>query len=101
MKHHGRLKELGEALNATGGLSVSEYREEEFLSGSEDTESSEDTAEENFNPVEGSNTNTGGLHQSDSSCPNPSLSSVERNTTHEEGKTAGQNQALDLGGLST
>lgn len=102
VKHHGRLKELGEALTATGGLSVSEYREEEFLSGSEDTESSEDVAGGNFSPVEGSNANTGGLYQpSDSTCTNPSLSSAERNTTHEEGKTTGQSQALASSRLST
>lgn len=102
VKHHGRLKELGEALTATGGLSVSEYREEEFLSGSEDTQSSEDAAEENLNPVEGSNTSTGGAYQpSDPSCTNPRLSSVERNPSHEDGKAAGQNPALAAGGLST
>lgn len=102
VKHHGRLKELGEALTATGGLSISEYREEEFLSGSEDTESSEGAAEENLNPVEGSNANAGGLYQpSDSSCTNSSLSSVERNATHEEGKTTGQNPDLASGRLST
>lgn len=95
MKHHGRLKELGEALTATGGLGVGEHREEEFLSGSEDGESSEDAAEENFNPVEGSNANAGGLYQpSDSGPP-----SAERSTDHEEGTTPGQNQALALGGL--
>lgn len=97
VKHHGRLKELGEALTATGGLSVSEFREEEFLSGSEDTESSEDAAEENLNPVEGSNTSTGGPYQPS----DPRLPSVERNTSHEDGKPAGQSPALASGALST
>uniref|UniRef100_A0A3Q3GAX3 SATB homeobox 2 n=1 Tax=Labrus bergylta TaxID=56723 RepID=A0A3Q3GAX3_9LABR len=46
VKHHGRLKELGEGAAASGGVDVSEYREEELLSGSEDPESSEDGAEE-------------------------------------------------------
>lgn len=101
VKHHGRLKELGEALTATGGLSVSEYREEELLSGSEDTESSEDGAEEIFQSVEGSISNTGRLHQpSDSSSTNSSLSSTEKNTIREEGKNKGQNQALASGNSS-
>uniref|UniRef100_A0A3Q2XFG8 SATB homeobox 2 n=1 Tax=Hippocampus comes TaxID=109280 RepID=A0A3Q2XFG8_HIPCM len=46
VKHHGRLKELSEGATASGGVDVSEYREEELLSGSEDPESSEDGAEE-------------------------------------------------------
>uniref|UniRef100_A0A3Q2V676 SATB homeobox 2 n=1 Tax=Haplochromis burtoni TaxID=8153 RepID=A0A3Q2V676_HAPBU len=46
VKHHGRLKDLGEGAAATGGVDVSEYREEELLSGSEDPESSEDGEEE-------------------------------------------------------
>lgn len=101
VKHHGHLKELGEALTATGGLSASEYREEELLSGSEDTESSEDGAEEIFQSVEGSISNTGRLHQpSDSSSTNSSLSSSEKNTIREEGKSKGQNQALASGNLS-
>uniref|UniRef100_A0A3P9IRE6 SATB homeobox 2 n=1 Tax=Oryzias latipes TaxID=8090 RepID=A0A3P9IRE6_ORYLA len=49
VKHHGRLKELGEG----GGVDVSEYREEELLSGSEDPESSEDGAEEIYQTQEG------------------------------------------------
>ncbi|KPP75009.1 DNA-binding protein SATB2-like [Scleropages formosus] len=42
VKHHGKLKEHGEG----GGVDVSEYRDEELLSGSEDAESSEDSNEE-------------------------------------------------------
>uniref|UniRef100_A0A3B4GBB0 SATB homeobox 2 n=1 Tax=Pundamilia nyererei TaxID=303518 RepID=A0A3B4GBB0_9CICH len=53
VKHHGRLKDLGEGAAATGGVDVSEYREEELLSGSEDPESSEDGAEEIYQPTEG------------------------------------------------
>uniref|UniRef100_A0A3Q1FKV2 SATB homeobox 2 n=1 Tax=Acanthochromis polyacanthus TaxID=80966 RepID=A0A3Q1FKV2_9TELE len=53
VKHHGRLKELGEGATASGGVDVSEYREEELLSGSEDPESSEDGAEEIYQTTEG------------------------------------------------
>ncbi|XP_069052557.1 DNA-binding protein SATB2 isoform X1 [Lepisosteus oculatus] len=42
VKHHGKLKEHAGA----GGVDVSEYRDEELLSGSEDTESSEDGPED-------------------------------------------------------
>lgn len=95
MKHHGRLKELGEVSTATGGVDVSEYREEELLSGSEDPESSEDGAEEIFHSTEGSNENTEGLNQpSASSSTNSSQSSLEKNATHEEGKSKGQNQTV-------
>ena len=34
VKHHGRLKELSEGAAASGGVDVSEYRDEELLSGS-------------------------------------------------------------------
>uniref|UniRef100_A0A3B3YQH9 DNA-binding protein SATB n=1 Tax=Poecilia mexicana TaxID=48701 RepID=A0A3B3YQH9_9TELE len=54
VKHHGRLKELGEGAAASGGVDVSEYRDEELLSGSEDPESSEDGAEEIYQTAEGS-----------------------------------------------
>lgn len=95
VKHHGRLKELGEALTATAGLGISEYREEELLSGSEETESSEDGADEIFKSFEGSISNTGQLHQpSDSFSTNSSLSSTEKNTICEEDKSEGQNQGL-------
>ncbi|KAF3843632.1 hypothetical protein F7725_002481 [Dissostichus mawsoni] len=60
VKHHGRLKELSEGAAASGGVDVSEYREEELLSGSEDPESSEDGAEEIYQTSEGNNGNTGG-----------------------------------------
>ncbi|XP_048879412.1 DNA-binding protein SATB2 isoform X1 [Brienomyrus brachyistius] len=42
VKHHGKLKEHAEG----GGVDVSEYRDDELLSGSEDAESSEDSNEE-------------------------------------------------------
>uniref|UniRef100_A0A3Q3KQR5 DNA-binding protein SATB n=1 Tax=Monopterus albus TaxID=43700 RepID=A0A3Q3KQR5_MONAL len=57
VKHHGRLKELGEGAAASGGVDVSEYRDEELLSGSEDPESSEDGAEEIYQSTEGSDSN--------------------------------------------
>lgn len=59
VKHHGRLKELGDGAVASGGVDVSDYREEELLSGSEDPESSEDGAEEIFQSNEGNNVSTG------------------------------------------
>ncbi|KAJ3591754.1 hypothetical protein NHX12_006886 [Muraenolepis orangiensis] len=52
VKHHGRLKELGEGAAGGGGVDVSEYRDEELLSGSEDPESSEDGAEEMYPTAE-------------------------------------------------
>uniref|UniRef100_H3CI72 DNA-binding protein SATB n=1 Tax=Tetraodon nigroviridis TaxID=99883 RepID=H3CI72_TETNG len=58
VKHHGRLKELGDGAVASGGVDVSDYREEELLSGSEDPESSEDGAEEIFQSTEGTNAST-------------------------------------------
>ncbi|XP_028446189.1 DNA-binding protein SATB2 [Perca flavescens] len=63
VKHHGRLKELGEGAAASGGVDVSEYREEELLSGSEDPESSEDGAEEIYQSTEGNCGSAGGLNQ--------------------------------------
>lgn len=103
VKHHGRLKELGEALTATGGLSDSEFREEESLSGSEDTEASEtDLAEEIFPSVEGSDGNPGRLHQpADSSSTNCSPCSAEKAAVHEEVKSEGQHQALVAGSSSS
>uniref|UniRef100_A0A668B047 DNA-binding protein SATB n=1 Tax=Myripristis murdjan TaxID=586833 RepID=A0A668B047_9TELE len=63
VKHHGRLKELGEGAAASGGVDVSEYRDEELLSGSEDPESSEDGAEEMYQSTEGNGGSTGGMSQ--------------------------------------
>uniref|UniRef100_A0A8D3AZG7 DNA-binding protein SATB n=1 Tax=Scophthalmus maximus TaxID=52904 RepID=A0A8D3AZG7_SCOMX len=76
VKHHGRLKELGEGAAASGGVDVSEYREEELLSGSEDPESSEDGAEEIYQSTEGSGGSAGGSGQSSSGA----------NVAPEEGK---------------
>lgn len=90
VKHHGRLKELGEGAAASGGVDVSEYREEELLSGSEDPESSEDGAEEIFQSSEGSGGSTGGLNQPPgSSSTNSSQSSSGINAAQEEGKDKG------------
>ncbi|XP_054471264.1 DNA-binding protein SATB2 [Anoplopoma fimbria] len=63
VKHHGRLKELCEGAAASGGVDVSEYREEELLSGSEDPESSEDGAEEIYQSAEGNGVSTPGQNQ--------------------------------------
>lgn len=91
VKHHGRLKELGEGAAASGGVDVSEYREEELLSGSEDPESSEDGAEEIFQSAEGSGGSTGGQNQAPISSlgTNPSQSSSGANAAQDEGKDKG------------
>lgn len=80
VKHHGRLKELGDGAVASGGVDVSDYREEELLSGSEDPESSEDGAEEIFQSTEGTNASTGVLVRP------PSANSTGTNTPQKEDK---------------
>ncbi|XP_061579175.1 DNA-binding protein SATB2 isoform X4 [Cololabis saira] len=94
VKHHGRLKELGEGAAASGGVDVSEYREEELLSGSEDPESSEDGAEEIYPPTEASAGSTGGLNPPPSSSSS-SQSSSGTNAAQEDGKDQGHGR---LGG---
>lgn len=81
VKHHGRLKELGDGAVASGGVDVSDYREEELLSGSEDPESSEDGAEEIFQTTEGTNASSGVLVR-----PPPASST---HTPQEEDKAQG------------
>ncbi|XP_041858535.1 DNA-binding protein SATB2 isoform X3 [Melanotaenia boesemani] len=91
VKHHGRLKELGEGAAASGGVDVSEYRDEELLSGSEDPESSEDGAEEIFQTSEGSSGSTGGLNQPPTSSSSISSQlSLGTNVSQEEGKDKGR-----------
>ncbi|XP_013769622.1 DNA-binding protein SATB2 isoform X3 [Pundamilia nyererei] len=91
VKHHGRLKDLGEGAAATGGVDVSEYREEELLSGSEDPESSEDGAEEIYQPTEGNSGSSGGLNQPPtSSSSNSSQLSLGPNAAQEDCKDKGQ-----------
>uniref|UniRef100_A0A3Q2PIC4 DNA-binding protein SATB n=1 Tax=Fundulus heteroclitus TaxID=8078 RepID=A0A3Q2PIC4_FUNHE len=87
VKHHGRLKELGEGAAASGGVDVSEYRDEELLSGSEDPESSEDGAEEIYQTAEGS---TGGLNQ-------PPTSSSSTSTQSSSGTNVAQEECKDKG----
>ncbi|XP_035506961.1 DNA-binding protein SATB2 isoform X2 [Scophthalmus maximus] len=86
VKHHGRLKELGEGAAASGGVDVSEYREEELLSGSEDPESSEDGAEEIYQSTEGSGGSAGGLNQPRPASSSSGQSSSGANVAPEEGK---------------
>ncbi|KAG7217693.1 hypothetical protein INR49_021232 [Caranx melampygus] len=88
VKHHGRLKELGEGAAASGGVDVSEYREEELLSGSEDPESSEDGAEEIYPSTEGSG-GGGGTGPPASSGSTSSQSSSGTNAAQEEAKDKG------------
>lgn len=91
VKHHGRLKDLGEGAAATGGVDVSEYREEELLSGSEDPESSEDGAEEIYQSTEGNSGSSGGLNQPPtSSSSNSSQLSLGSNAAQEDCKDKGQ-----------
>lgn len=85
VKHHGRLKELSEGATASGGVDVSEYREEELLSGSEDPESSEDGAEEIYQSEGNGGGSTGGLNQPQT-CSNSSQGSSGNNLAQEEGK---------------
>ncbi|KAM8857561.1 DNA-binding protein SATB2 [Synchiropus picturatus] len=87
VKHHGRLKELSEGAAASGGVDVSDYREEELLSGSEDPESSEDGADEMYQS-EGSSGSTGGLSQPPPSSNSSQLSSGS-NVAQEEGRDKG------------
>ncbi|XP_056287492.1 DNA-binding protein SATB2 isoform X2 [Pseudoliparis swirei] len=87
VKHHGRLKELGEGAAASGGVDVSEYGEEELLSGSEDPESGEDGAEELYQSAEGSGVSA---KRPPASCAsNSSRSSSAGNNSPEEGKDKG------------
>lgn len=95
VKHHGRLKELGDGAVASGGVDVSDYREEELLSGSEDPESSEDGAEEIFQSTEGTNASTGVLVRPPSA--NSTQTSTETNTPQEEDKA----RALSGGPLAS
>ncbi|XP_074513708.1 DNA-binding protein SATB2 isoform X1 [Sebastes fasciatus] len=91
VKHHGRLKELGEGAAASGGVDVSEYREEELLSGSEDPESSEDGTEEIYQTTDGNGGSTAGLNQPPvSSSSNSSQSSSGNNIAQEEDKVHGR-----------
>ena len=88
VKHHGRLKELGEGAAASGGVDVSEYRDEELLSGSEDPESSEDGAEEMYPSAEGGGGGGGGQ----TTAPGGQTSSGN-GMAHDEGKDKGVGRA--------
>lgn len=90
VKHHGRLKELGEGAAASGGVDVSEYREEELLSGSEDPESSEDGAEEIYQTPEGGSVSTAGLNQ-------PPSSSSSSSSQASSGISMAQDESRDKG----
>ncbi|XP_056144890.1 DNA-binding protein SATB2 [Lampris incognitus] len=93
VKHHGRLKELCEGAAASGGVDVSEYRDEELLSGSEDPESSEDGAEEVYPSMEGGCGGSGGLGQPlNSSGSNSSQPSSGAGMSQEEGKDKGHSR---------
>lgn len=72
---------------ASGGVDVSDYREEELLSGSEDPESSEDGAEEIFQSTEATTAGTGVLVRPPSA--NSIQTSTGNNTPQEEDKAHG------------
>ncbi|XP_031441242.1 DNA-binding protein SATB2 isoform X2 [Clupea harengus] len=95
VKHHGRLKELG---GEGSGVDVSEYRDEELLSGSEDAESSEDGHEEIYGGPEGAGAGGGSgaasaaaaaaaRGSSSTSSPTPSSGGLEegKDKTHSLG----------------
>ena len=75
-------------------MDVSEYREEELLSGSEDPESSEDGAEDLYQSTEGNGGSTGGLNQpsASSGSSTSSGSSSGANVAQEEGKDKGHSR---------
>ncbi|XP_041700734.1 DNA-binding protein SATB2 isoform X2 [Coregonus clupeaformis] len=96
VKHHGRLKELGEG---AGGVDVSEYRDEELLSSSEDPESSEDGHEEMYPTTE---RERGGSNPAGSA---PALAPAQPSGTSmgamEEGKDKGHSHGLGGGRASS
>ena len=86
VKHHGRLKELGEGLAVAGGVDVSEYREEELLSGSEDPESSEDGHEEMYPSSDGGGAG-GGTTAVPTNLAPPSGNSQTQDEAKDQGHT--------------
>ncbi|XP_045067964.1 DNA-binding protein SATB2-like [Coregonus clupeaformis] len=92
VKHHGRLKELGEG---AGGVDVSEYRDEELLSSSEDPESSEDGHEEMYPTTEREGGSAPAL------APVPGQPSVTSMGAMEEGKEKGHSHSLGGGRASS
>lgn len=71
-------------------MDVSEYREEELLSGSEDPESSEDGAEEIYQTQEGGSVSTAGLNQPPtSSSASSSQASSGISMAHDESRDKG------------
>ncbi|KAL2081239.1 hypothetical protein ACEWY4_023092 [Coilia grayii] len=106
VKHHGRLKELG---SEGSGVDVSEYRDEELLSGSEDAESSEDGHEEMYGGQEGGGGGGSGAASaaaaaavavaggsSTTSTPTPGSSSSSSSGGQEEGKDKGHSRPSSL-----
>lgn len=87
VKHHGKLKEHAEG----GDVDVSEYRDDELLSGSEDAESSEDSNQELYGgeggaagarPEEGKDKGQATATRP-SSLPPSNISSSPRDTEHQ------------------
>ncbi|XP_042162554.1 DNA-binding protein SATB2 isoform X1 [Oncorhynchus tshawytscha] len=100
VKHHGRLKELGEG---AGGVDVSEYRDEELLSSSEDPESSEDGHEEMYPTTEreGGERESNAAGSASSLAPAPGQSSVTSMGAMEESKDKGHSYGLGGGRASS
>uniref|UniRef100_A0A673XX28 One cut domain family member n=1 Tax=Salmo trutta TaxID=8032 RepID=A0A673XX28_SALTR len=96
VKHHGRLKELGEG---AGGVDVSEYRDEELLSSSEDPESSEDGHEEMYPTTERERRGSNPAGSAPGLAPaQPSGTSMG---AMEEGKDKGHSHGLSGGRASS
>ncbi|XP_071211521.1 DNA-binding protein SATB2-like isoform X5 [Salvelinus alpinus] len=96
VKHHGRLKELGEG---AGGVDVSEYRDEELLSSSEDPESSEDGHEEMYPTTERERRGSNPAGSAPALAPaQPSGTSMG---AMEEGKDKGHSHGLSGGRASS
>ncbi|XP_036830536.1 DNA-binding protein SATB2 isoform X5 [Oncorhynchus mykiss] len=96
VKHHGRLKELGEG---GGGVDVSEYRDEELLSSSEDPESSEDGHEEMYPTTERERRGSNPAGSAPALAPaQPSGTSMG---AMEEGKDKGHSHGLSGGRASS
>ncbi|KAM9485622.1 DNA-binding protein SATB2-like isoform 5-T5 [Salvelinus alpinus] len=100
VKHHGRLKELGEG---AGGVDVSEYRDEELLSSSEDPESSEDGHEEMYPTTEreGGERESNTAGSAPSLAPAPGESSGTSKGAMEESKDKGHSHGLGGGRASS
>ncbi|KAM6986778.1 DNA-binding protein SATB2 isoform 1-T1 [Aplochiton taeniatus] len=96
VKHHGRLTEL-EGAAATGGVDVSEYRDEELLSASEDPESSEDGPEDMYPSSGSAGAVGGGMSQAPAHTSSSSSSSSASGSSQASGSSLAQEENRDKG----